>query len=122
MFGIGLGEFVIVAIVLLIAVGPKSMPKLMRAVGKGVREFRAATRELRNQVGLDELMRDEELREQWRDPLGLKQQGGGGPAPHRDAGIAQADREREYPPQGVDLRDAEATATHEPEERSGAEG
>jgi len=65
MFGIGFGEMLMIAVVLLIAVGPKKMPTLMKAMGKGLREFRRATRELKNAAGIDELLRDDAL----RDPL-----------------------------------------------------
>jgi TatA/E family protein of Tat protein translocase len=101
MFGIGPGEMIVLLVILLIAVGPKGMPKLMKAVGRGMREFRKATDDLRQQVGLDELMREEE----WRDPLGLRKPlGTAAPPPSRDRGITAADRLREYPPEGVDVR------------------
>ncbi|MCA9531128.1 MAG: twin-arginine translocase TatA/TatE family subunit, partial [Myxococcales bacterium] len=69
MFGIGFGELAVVVIVLLLAVGPDRMPKLMRALGKGIREFRSTMRDLRQTVGIDDWMRDEEV----RDPLGVRE-------------------------------------------------
>ncbi|MBC7174278.1 MAG: twin-arginine translocase TatA/TatE family subunit, partial [Polyangiaceae bacterium] len=68
MFGIGGGEMIVILLLLLLAVGPDRMPTFMKAVGKGMREFRRTTRELRSTVGIDELLRDEDL----RDPLGMK--------------------------------------------------
>lgn len=59
MFGVGAGEMVIIFFVLLLAVGPDKMPTLIKSVGKGVKEFRRTTRELRNQVGLDDLIGEE---------------------------------------------------------------
>lgn len=104
MFGIGPGEMIVVIVVLLIAVGPKSMPKLMQALGRGLREFRRATNELRQQVGIDDLMKEED----WRDPLGLKKPATKGPAasPSQGSGLTARDRQREYPPEGVDVRHA----------------
>ena len=106
MFGIGFEEFFIIAIVLLLAVGPDKMPTLLKAVGKGVREFRRATRELKSSVGLDELMKDEDLRE-------LRNLSRGGltapdrkytpPVPARYE-LTDADYKKEQPPEGVDLR------------------
>ncbi|MEM9190450.1 MAG: twin-arginine translocase TatA/TatE family subunit [Myxococcota bacterium] len=63
MFGIGTGEFIIIALVLLFAVGPDKMPVFFKTVGKGLRMFRKTTRELKNSIGLDELMRDDDLRQ-----------------------------------------------------------
>lgn len=118
MLGIGFGEFVILAIVLLIAVGPQGMPKLMKAVGRGMREFRKASRELRNQVGIDELLRDDD----WRDPLGLRRQPVNMPsaASRPEPKFTDADRRREFPPKGVDLQESKgpALATSEAEGES----
>lgn len=105
MFGIGAGELVIVLIVLLIAVGPGKMPTLMQAVGKGLREFRRASNELRKQAGIDELLRD--------DPIGvrsLQREIARAPAPRRAISLSDEDRLREQPPEGVDLADARERA------------
>ncbi len=78
MFGIGFGEFLVIAAVLILVVGPESMPRFMRALARGIREFRRAARELRQQVGLDELLAEEEMRElraMRQDPLGLREVG-----------------------------------------------
>ena len=61
MFGIGFGEMLIIAVILLIAVGPKQLPSLMKTVGKGMRDVRRAADDLRRSTGIDELLRDEEL-------------------------------------------------------------
>ena len=61
MFGIGFGEFLVIGVLLLIAVGPRRMPVMMKSVGRAMREFRKATRELRAQVGLDELMGEDDV-------------------------------------------------------------
>ncbi len=99
MFGIGFGELAVIFIVLLIAVGPNRMPTLMKAVGKGLREFRKATRDLRQATGIDELFTEEEL----RDPLGLRSPPRRAAPPSRDFQLTDADRRREYPPEGVDI-------------------
>jgi len=101
MFGIGFGEFVLLAVVLLIAVGPDKMPTFMKAVGKGVREFRRATRELRNSVGIDELMRDEDLQE-LRRPLSSSSRS---PAQRTRPAyeLTDDDLEAEFPADGTDL-------------------
>lgn len=42
MFGIGMGEFVLILIVGLIIFGPKNLPEVGKALGKGLKEFRKA--------------------------------------------------------------------------------
>jgi sec-independent protein translocase protein TatB len=59
MFNIGFGEFAIIFIVLIIAVGPERLPTMMRTVGKTMRTLRQASRDLRQSTGIDELMRDD---------------------------------------------------------------
>ena len=68
MFGIGAGEFLIIAVFLLLAVGPEKMPVLFKTVGKSLRMARRATRELRETIGIDELMRDDDFRYPLRRP------------------------------------------------------
>jgi len=43
MFGIGMQELVIIAIIALIIVGPKKLPDLAKTLGKGFSEFKKAT-------------------------------------------------------------------------------
>lgn len=50
MFGIGWTEFVVIALVLLIFVGPKQLPSLLQKVGRVIGELKSASRDLRNQV------------------------------------------------------------------------
>lgn len=45
-------------VILLLVVGPERLPTFMRTVGKGVRQVRNASREFKEAIGLDELMRD----------------------------------------------------------------
>lgn len=98
MFGIGSGELLIIALVVLIAVGPKRMPQLMQAVGKGMRDLRKASSDLRKQSGLDDLMREDplgvrELEREIRRPV----------APQRSQKMSAEMRESEAPAEGVDV-------------------
>ncbi len=63
MFGLGFGEMVILGVVLLVVVGPKELPKLLRAVGRGINKLRMMSTDLREQSGIDEIIHDESLRE-----------------------------------------------------------
>lgn len=111
MFGIGAGEMLVVAIIVLLAVGPKSMPKFMATIGKTMRELRRASTELRRQSGIDELMRD--------DPLGarrLAQDIQRAPAPRREPQrLTPEDLAKEDPPEGPDIAHARLGAPATPE-------
>ena len=58
MFGIGLPELVLIGLVALVVVGPKNLPQTLRAIGRGVREFQRASRELRQEAGFDEVVEE----------------------------------------------------------------
>ncbi|MBW2405295.1 MAG: twin-arginine translocase TatA/TatE family subunit [Deltaproteobacteria bacterium] len=44
--------------IVLLAVGPDKLPTFMRTVGKGLRQVRNASREFKDAIGLDDLMRE----------------------------------------------------------------
>ena len=59
-------EFLVVAIVALVVIGPNDLPKAMRAIGKWVGRARGVARQFRS--GFDTMMREAELAElekQW---------------------------------------------------------
>ena len=62
MFGIGPTELIVFLVIVLLAVGPDRLPTFMRTVGKGLRQVRHASREFRDAIGLDELMREDPFR------------------------------------------------------------
>ena len=53
MFGIGWTEFIVIALILLVFVGPKHLPGLLRKLGRITAELRSASRELRNQINIE---------------------------------------------------------------------
>ncbi len=53
MFGIGPVELAVVFVVALLVFGPTKLPELARTLGKGMREFRRASSELRRSIDLD---------------------------------------------------------------------
>ncbi len=67
MFDIAPSEFLLVAFVALVVIGPKDLPKAMRVVGSWVGRARAVGRQFR--AGFDEMVREAELEEmekKWR--------------------------------------------------------
>ena len=61
MFGIDSSEFLLVALVALLVIGPKDLPRVMRQVGQWMAKGRAMTRHVRS--GFDTMMREAELEE-----------------------------------------------------------
>jgi sec-independent protein translocase protein TatB len=49
MFGLGMGEIVIILVLALILLGPQKLPDAAKQLGKGLREFRRATEDLKSQ-------------------------------------------------------------------------
>lgn len=107
MFGIGAGEFVVIAVVLLLAVGPEKMPTFFRTVGRGLRAFRRTSRELKNAIGINELLRDDDFAVPPRRVAPKPSQtalGGGAVAssPAQQLALTNEELEEEHPEMGVD--------------------
>ncbi|MBC8258723.1 MAG: twin-arginine translocase TatA/TatE family subunit [SAR324 cluster bacterium] len=59
MFGIGLPEMMIIAVVALVFIGPDKLPGVLRSIGKGLVELKRATSDVRSTVQ-DEMHKIEE--------------------------------------------------------------
>ena len=53
MFGIGMPELILIAVVALIVLGPKKLPDLAKSMGRAVREFKKATSEPKDTLQVD---------------------------------------------------------------------
>ena len=105
MFGIGMPELMVIAVIALLVVGPKKLPELAKTLGKGLAEFRKvatdATDTIKETLKTDDLQKDmeglkdsllypkdepkEDLKEQPAVAAGSAEEG----APKKDAPAAQ---------------------------------
>jgi TatA/E family protein of Tat protein translocase len=69
MFGLGMGELLVILALALIVLGPKKLPDLATTLGKAIRSFRKATQELGDQLEVDETVKQplRELKAALRD-------------------------------------------------------
>ena len=51
MFNIGLPELLVVLVIVLITFGPSKLPEISRALGKSVRDFKAASDQVKEECG-----------------------------------------------------------------------
>jgi Tat protein translocase TatB subunit len=63
MFGIGVPELLVILVVALIVLGPKRLPEVAKALGKGLAEFRRATSDLTEELRGAQTMIEREARD-----------------------------------------------------------
>jgi sec-independent protein translocase protein TatB len=69
MFGLGPTELIVILILGVLLLGPQRIPEAASSLGKAIRSFRRATRELRDQIDIEDEVRRplEDLRAALRD-------------------------------------------------------
>ncbi len=83
MFGIGLPELLVILVVALIVLGPKRLPDVAKALGRGLAEFRRATSDLTEELRSAQQLIEREARDADR---AARQRDTGRPLP---GGVAQ---------------------------------
>jgi TatA/E family protein of Tat protein translocase len=74
MFGLGMGELLVILVLALLFLGPKKLPEVASSLGKAIRSFRKATSDLTDSLEVDDSVKQplRELKAALRDE----------PAPH----------------------------------------
>ena len=62
LFGLGLQEIIVIALIVLLLFGGKKIPELMKGLGKGVKSFKDGIKEVDDEVKEVKEMTDEEVR------------------------------------------------------------
>jgi len=60
MFGIGLPELIVIFVIALLIFGPKKLPELGKALGRGIAEFKRASQQIKESIEIE--ARKEELK------------------------------------------------------------
>lgn len=50
MFGLGTSEIILIALVILVLFGAKKIPEMMQGLGKGIREFKKASKDIEEDI------------------------------------------------------------------------
>jgi sec-independent protein translocase protein TatB len=58
-FGFSFGEILVISLVTLVAVGPQKLPGMLKTMGQWARKLRQMTMDVRQQTGIDEMLRAE---------------------------------------------------------------
>ncbi len=65
MFGIGIPELIVIFVIALLIFGPKKLPELGKALGRGIAEFKKASQEIKESIEIE--ARKEDLKK-YLDP------------------------------------------------------
>ncbi len=61
MFGIGIGELIVILIIAFVVVGPEKLPHIARSLGKGFHELRRATDGIREELEKEDVFSETAL-------------------------------------------------------------
>src|SRR5262250_9109 len=90
MFGIGVPELLVIMVVALVVLGPKRLPEVARALGKGLAELRRATSGFTEELNNARIMLEQEAQAASRTVAAAKPDASAAGAPPASAPAASA--------------------------------
>jgi sec-independent protein translocase protein TatB len=123
MFGLSFGEIVIIAIIALLLLGPDKLPEAAKTLGKGLRDIRRATDDIKDQVEREIYSTEEKAKPALVPPIAARPvPGPAGPPPPAtvenvpglEAALAEGPLEPLSEPPGAEAEPADPAEPAEP--------